>query len=339
MRRRDPAPSQDEAEALALMALTFLAEEPMRLGRFLSLTGISPEELREAADAPPTLVAILDHLMGDESLLLMFAAEKGIAAETLSGGACRSPGQRRAARFMTNELRIGIDLGGTKIEGIVLDQTGAERARCAHSRRRKATIRPRYSALTEIVARLEADASGTASVGIGMPGSLSPTTGLARNANSTWLNGRPLERDVSEALGRPVRFANDANCFALSEAVDGAGRDAHSVFGIILGTGCGGGIVIQKRLIEGARGIGGEWGHNPRPGLASKRTRAALLVRAPRAASRPGSRDQDLPPITSGSMACAFRRKLSRISPRTATWPHRRRSPATRTGSLEHLRM
>ena len=135
---------------------------------------------------------------------------------------------------MTNELRIGIDLGGTKIEGIVLDQSGAERARLRIPSPQgdySATI----SALTEIVARLEADASGTASVGVGMPGSLSPTTGLARNANSTWLNGRPLERDVSEALGRPVRFANDANCFALSEAVDGAGRDAHSVFGIILG--------------------------------------------------------------------------------------------------------
>ena len=165
---------------------------------------------------------------------------------------------------MTNKLRIGIDLGGTKIEGIVLDQSGAERARL-----RIPSPQGDYSAtigaLTEIVARLEAGASGTASIGVGMPGSLSPTTGLARNANSTWLNGRPLQRDVSEALGRPVRFANDANCFALSEAVDGAGRDAHSVFGIILGTGCGGGIVIQKRLIEGARGIAGEWGHNPLP--------------------------------------------------------------------------
>jgi fructokinase len=165
---------------------------------------------------------------------------------------------------MTNELRIGIDLGGTKIEGIVLDWSGAERARL-----RIPSPQGDYSAtigaLTGIVARLEADVCGTASVGVGMPGSLSPTTGLARNANSTWLNGRPLGRDVSEALGRPVRFANDANCFALSEAVDGAGRDAHSVFGIILGTGCGGGIVIEQRLIEGARGIGGEWGHNPLP--------------------------------------------------------------------------
>jgi fructokinase len=165
---------------------------------------------------------------------------------------------------MTNELRIGIDLGGTKIEGIVLDQSGAERARL-----RIPSPQGDYSAtigaITGIVARLEADVSGTASVGVGMPGSLSPTTGLARNANSTWLNGRPLERDVSDALGRPVRFANDANCFALSEAVDGAGRGAGSVFGIILGTGCGGGIVIEKRLIEGARGIGGEWGHNPLP--------------------------------------------------------------------------
>jgi fructokinase len=168
------------------------------------------------------------------------------------------------ALFMTDGLRIGIDLGGTKIEGLALDGAGQERARLRIDSPQGdygETIR----AIVGVVARLEADIGAKASVGIGMPGSLSPTTGLARNANSTWLNGRPLGQDVSDALGRPVRFANDANCFALSEAVDGAGRDAHSVFGIILGTGCGGGIVIEKRLIEGARGIGGEWGHNPLP--------------------------------------------------------------------------
>lgn len=165
---------------------------------------------------------------------------------------------------MSEGLRIGVDLGGSKIAGIALDRSGRQRAYVRISSPQgdySATIR----ALVDVVAHLEAEAQGTANVGVGMPGSLSPTTGLARNANSTWLNGRPLGRDVSEALGRPVRFANDANCFALSEAVDGAGREARSVFGIILGTGCGGGIVIEQRLIEGARGIGGEWGHNPLP--------------------------------------------------------------------------
>lgn len=161
-------------------------------------------------------------------------------------------------------LRMGIDLGGTKIEGRILGPGGAELAR-----RRILAPQGRYedtvAALTGLIRDLEATAGANTSIGIGMPGSLSPETGLVRNANSTWLNGRPLRQDLEAALDRPIRMANDANCFALSEAVDGAGAGAKSVFGIIVGTGCGGGIVIDGHVLEGARGIGGEWGHNPLP--------------------------------------------------------------------------
>lgn len=160
--------------------------------------------------------------------------------------------------------RLGIDLGGTKIEGAVLGRDGSELAR-----RRIKAPRTGYEdtvrALVEMVAALEASAGQRCSIGIGMPGSISKASGLVQNANSVWLNGRPLHVDVANALERDVRFANDANCFALSEAVDGAGADAHTVFGVILGTGCGGGIVIGGRLVDGQRGIGGEWGHNPLP--------------------------------------------------------------------------
>ncbi|MBX9862962.1 MAG: ROK family protein [Hyphomicrobium sp.] len=160
--------------------------------------------------------------------------------------------------------RLGIDLGGTKIEGRVLSPGGEEIARrriLAPQGDYDASVR----ALTDIIGALMGDAGGDATVGIAMPGSLSPSTGLVRNANSTWLNGRPLRQDLEAALGRPVRMANDANCFALSEAVDGAAAGARSVFGVIVGTGCGGGIVIDGKVLEGARGIGGEWGHNPLP--------------------------------------------------------------------------
>ncbi|MFA5952401.1 MAG: ROK family protein [Hyphomicrobium sp.] len=164
---------------------------------------------------------------------------------------------------MSGNLRIGIDLGGTKIEGLVLAPDGRQL-----ERQRIAAPRGSYwetiSAIRGIVQSLET-ACGPASVGIGMPGSVSRTTGLVQNANSTWLNGQSIDRDLEDALGRPVRLANDANCFALSEAIDGAGVGALVVLGIIIGTGCGGGIVIEKRLLDGARGIGGEWGHNPLP--------------------------------------------------------------------------
>lgn len=165
---------------------------------------------------------------------------------------------------MTGALRIGIDLGGTKIEGRVLDAGGEEIAR-----HRMPSPRGSYestiAALVDVIGRLDAEAGGSGTIGIGIPGSVSPTTGMVRNANSTWLNGRPLRQDLEAILGRPIRMANDANCFVLSEAVDGAAAGARSVFGIIVGTGCGGGIVIDGKVLVGARGIGGEWGHNPLP--------------------------------------------------------------------------
>jgi len=165
------------------------------------------------------------------------------------------------------KVRLGVDLGGTKIAGVAF---GPEDAIVAEHR--MAAPRHGYAAtlggIGDMVARLEQGAGARGTVGIGMPGSISPVTGLAQNANSTWLNGRPFARDVEAHLGRPVRLANDANCFALSEAVDGAGAGAASVFGVILGTGCGGGLVCNGQLIDGPLGIGGEWGHNPLPWAA-----------------------------------------------------------------------
>jgi fructokinase len=167
---------------------------------------------------------------------------------------------------MSRRLRIGVDLGGTKIAITALDEGDAELA--AH---RIPTPRGDYgatlAAIAALVAEVEAalDRAEPGSIGIAMPGSISPATGLVQNANSTWLNGRPFRADLSARLGRPVRLANDANCFALSEAADGAAREARSVFGVILGTGCGGGLVYEGRIIDGPRGIGGEWGHNPLP--------------------------------------------------------------------------
>lgn len=163
----------------------------------------------------------------------------------------------------TAGLRLGIDLGGTKIAGVALapgGQVAAEHRIAAPRGDYGATLQ----AISGIVAELERLAGGSGSIGIGMPGSIA-ASGLVQNANSTWLNGRPFKRDLEAHLRRPVRLANDANCFALSEAVDGAGAGAPSVFGVILGTGCGGGLVAGGRLIDGPRGIGGEWGHNPLP--------------------------------------------------------------------------
>lgn len=162
-------------------------------------------------------------------------------------------------------LRIGIDLGGTKIAGIVLDGAGAVRAE-----RRAATPREDYDgtvlAVAAVVAGLEAQAGPAASVGIGMPGAIAPGTGLVRNANSTWLNGRPFAADLERALGRPIRAENDANCLAVSEAADGAGAGAGLVWAIILGTGVGSGIAVDGRALSGRSRIAGEWGHNPLPG-------------------------------------------------------------------------
>ena len=160
-------------------------------------------------------------------------------------------------------MRIGIDLGGTKIEVIALDAGGRERFR-----HRVPTPRGDYAATVEAVASLVAQAEavvGTSTVGVGMPGVVSPATGLVKNANSTWLNGRPLSEDLAARLDRPVRLANDANCFALSEATDGAAAGLPVVFGVILGTGVGGGLIVNGHVVTGANAIAGEWGHNPLP--------------------------------------------------------------------------
>lgn len=159
-------------------------------------------------------------------------------------------------------MRVGIDLGGTKIEAIALDDSGATLCR-----RRVPTPAGDYRAIIETIAALvsaaEREAGLTGTVGVGTPGALSLRTGLIKNSNSTILNGKPLDRDLAGALGREVRIQNDANCFALSEAIDGAGAGAESVFGVILGTGVGGGLVVNKRVIAGRNRIAGEWGHNP----------------------------------------------------------------------------
>src|SRR5258708_10488609 len=155
--------------------------------------------------------------------------------------------------------KVGIDLGGTKIEVLALDDAGRE-----VFRKRVLTPRGDYAATLAAVAAL-VNEIGAGSVGIGIPGALSQTTGLVKNANSTWLIGRPLKQDLERALGREVRIENDANCFALSEAIDGAGKGARSVFGVILGTGVGGGIVVDGEVLLGRNAISGEWGRNPLP--------------------------------------------------------------------------
>ena len=186
-------------------------------------------------------------------------------------------------------MRIGIDLGGTKIEGIALAGDGREiaRQRIASPRGNyDDTVRAVAGLVTAIEAACRAEAAGShaAKVGVGIPGAISPATGLIKNANSTWLNGHRLGDDLSSALGRPVRLANDANCFALSEATDGAGAKAAIVFGVIIGTGTGGGVVVGGKVVVGANAIGGEWGHNPLP--------------APRDDERPG------PPCYCGRSGC-----------------------------------
>ena len=170
-------------------------------------------------------------------------------------------------------MRIGIDLGGTKIEAVALGDDGRERLR-----RRIAAPRDDYretlAAVAGLVHDIERELGARGSVGVGIPGTISPATGLIKNSNSTWLNGTRLADDLSRLLDRPLRFENDANCFALSEATDGAGQGAAIVFGVILGTGTGGGVVVHQRVVTGANAIGGEWGHDPLP--------------APRDGERPG---------------------------------------------------
>src|SRR3954453_14232406 len=161
-------------------------------------------------------------------------------------------------------MRIGIDWGGTKIEAIALSDAGA-----ALVRKRIATPQHDYEACIAAAARLvdeiETTLGRTGTVGIGTPGAISPASGLVKNANSVWLNGRPLDADMERALGRPVRVENDANCLAVSEAVDGAGAGAAVVWAVILGTGAGSGVTVQGRALAGRHRIAGEWGHNPLP--------------------------------------------------------------------------
>jgi fructokinase len=167
-----------------------------------------------------------------------------------------------------HSVRIGIDLGGTKIAAVALAANGAMLAmtrRAAPQGDYAATLAAIAETVTQLGRQANAGDLSEIGIGVGMPGSISPRSGLVQNANSTWLNGRPFGEDLARALGHQVRCANDANCFALSEAIDGAGQGAASVFGVILGTGCGGGLVYGGQLIDGPRGIGGEWGHNPLP--------------------------------------------------------------------------
>lgn len=175
-------------------------------------------------------------------------------------GRTADPGHRTA--------RIGIDLGGTKIEGVALDPSGAElfRKRVETPREYDGTLR----AIRTLVEAADEATGDRGTVGIGIPGTISPATGLVKNANSTWLIGHPLDKDLEALLGRPVRLMNDANCFALSEAVDGAGHDAKTLFGVILGTGVGGGIVVDKQVLDGAQKICGEWGHIPLPRMTDR---------------------------------------------------------------------
>lgn len=162
------------------------------------------------------------------------------------------------------EMRIGVDLGGTKIEAIGLNSDGKELKRI-----RVPTPKGDYegtiAAIAELVKQIEEATHRVGSVGVGIPGTVVAATGLVKNANSTWLNGRPLQRDLGEALKREVRCANDANCLAVSEATDGAGKGFGVVFAVVVGTGCGGGVVVNGRVLTGPNGLAGEWGHMPLP--------------------------------------------------------------------------
>lgn len=175
-------------------------------------------------------------------------------------------GSQSAGKAYGSGHRIGIDLGGTKTEGILLDRQGNQLAR-----HRVPTPKGDYdgtvAGIRDLVARLEGEIPGgqKATVGLGIPGTISPATGLVKNANSTWLIGRDFARDLTQALDRPVRIENDANCLAVSEATDGAGAGCGVVFAAILGTGCGAGIVVHGRVLGGRNAIAGEWGHNPLP--------------------------------------------------------------------------
>jgi len=165
-------------------------------------------------------------------------------------------------------MLIGFDIGGTKIEVCVLDRHGDEIFK--HRVPTPKTYPLLLKAITDLVSLAEERAGELCQIGIGLPGAICPQTGLMKNANCTFLNGQDLHHDLTQALERQVAIANDANCFALSEAVDGAGKGANVVFGAILGTGCGGGIVINQQILSGPNALAGEWGHNPLPNYHSE---------------------------------------------------------------------
>jgi fructokinase len=170
-------------------------------------------------------------------------------------------------------VQIGIDLGGTKTEAIALAS-----ATVVAARRRRPTphdYAATLDAIAGLVAELESETGRTATVGVGIPGVVTRATGLVKNANSTWLIGRPLQADLEARLARPIRVANDANCFTLSEAIDGAGQGSETVFGVILGTGVGGGIAIRQRIHDGPNQVAGEWGHNPLPWMTDEERSSA----------------------------------------------------------------
>ncbi|ACA88092.1 fructokinase [Shewanella woodyi] len=169
-------------------------------------------------------------------------------------------------------LRIGVDLGGTKIEAVCLDELGNElfKKRIATPREYELTL----DAIVSLVEEVEVQLGKRATVGVGIPGIISPKTGLVKNANATWINGHQLDKDLGARLGREVKVANDANCFAVSEAVDGAGEGKALVFGVIIGTGCGGGLAVVGRVHEGGNGLSGEWGHNPLPWMMADEHRS-----------------------------------------------------------------
>lgn len=162
-------------------------------------------------------------------------------------------------------MRVGVDLGGTKIECLALDRASGDELFRKRIPTPRGTYQPIVAAIDGLVREAFAETGQDGTVGIGIPGVIDPSTGLVRNANSTELNGHPLDRDLAAALGREVRVTNDANCLAVSEASDGAAAGAPVVFGVILGTGVGGGIVVAGKVLDGANAIGGEWGHNPLP--------------------------------------------------------------------------
>jgi fructokinase len=213
-------------------------------------------------------------------------------------------------------MQIGIDLGGSKIEAIALaaEAVVAPPRRIASPRTYEGTL----DAIARLVAELETETGRSGSVGVGIPGVVTRATGRVKNANSTWLNGRPLQSDLAARLDRPVRMANDANCFTLSEAIDGAGQGVETVFGVILGTGVGGGIAVGRRILDGPNQVAGEWGHNPLPWMTDEERREA-------------------PPCYCGKTGCVetwlsgpgFERDAARLSGQTRSAPEVVRAAAS----------